>query len=38
MQSLDGEIIVINEKGISNFGDLQNWRSEADGELMFYIV
>ena len=34
---LDGEIIVINEKGISNFGDLQNWRSEADGELILYL-
>ncbi len=34
---LDGEIVVINDKGISNFGDLQNWRSEADGELVFYL-
>ncbi len=34
---LDGEIIVINETGTSNFGALQNWRSEADGELIFYI-
>ena len=34
---VDGEIIVINDKGISNFGDLQNWRSEADGELVFYV-
>jgi bifunctional non-homologous end joining protein LigD len=34
---LDGEIVVVNDKGISNFGDLQNWRSEADGELRFYI-
>lgn len=34
---LDGEILVINEKGISNFGKLQNWRSEADGELVFYV-
>lgn len=33
---LDGEILVVNKKGISNFGDLQNWRSEADGELVFY--
>jgi bifunctional non-homologous end joining protein LigD len=33
---VDGEIIVANEKGISNFGDLQNWRSEADGHLSFY--
>jgi bifunctional non-homologous end joining protein LigD len=34
---LDGEILVLNDKGISNFGSLQNWRSEADGELVFYI-
>ncbi len=34
---LDGEIIVINDKGISDFGNLQNWRSEADGELIFYL-
>src|SRR3569833_2137899 len=34
---LDGEIIVLNEKGQSNFGHLQNWRSEADGELAFYV-
>ncbi len=34
---LDGEIIVINDKGISNFSNLQNWRSEADGELILYL-
>jgi bifunctional non-homologous end joining protein LigD len=34
---LDGEIIVADDKGISSFGDLQNWRSEADGELMYYL-
>ena len=34
---IDGEILVINEKGISNFGNLQNWRSEADGELVYYV-
>ncbi|MBC7949116.1 MAG: DNA ligase D [Chitinophagaceae bacterium] len=33
---VDGEIAVLNEKGISHFGSLQNWRSEADGELVFY--
>ncbi len=33
----DGEIVVLNDKGISNFGDLQNWRSEADGELVLYL-
>ncbi|MGO4878052.1 DNA ligase D [Pedobacter psychrotolerans] len=34
---IDGEILVLNEKGISKFGSLQNWRSEADGELIFYV-
>ncbi|MEJ7692490.1 DNA ligase D [Daejeonella sp.] len=34
---VDGEIMVINDKGVSNFGNLQNWRSEADGELVFYV-
>ncbi|RYE54782.1 MAG: hypothetical protein EOP48_11560 [Sphingobacteriales bacterium] len=34
---LDGEVIVANEKGISNFGHLQNWRSEADGTLVYYV-
>jgi bifunctional non-homologous end joining protein LigD len=34
---IDGEILVIDEKGISNFGALQNWRSEPDGELVMYV-
>ncbi|OKS88155.1 DNA ligase D [Mucilaginibacter polytrichastri] len=34
---LDGELMVLNEKGISDFGAMQNWRSEADGNLVFYI-
>jgi bifunctional non-homologous end joining protein LigD len=34
---LDGEIIVVNDEGISDFEGLQNWRSEADGRLMFYV-
>ncbi len=34
---VDGEVLVLNNDGISNFGDLQNWRSEADGELVYYI-
>ncbi len=34
---LDGEILVLNDKGVSDFGALQNWRSEADGELIFYV-
>jgi len=34
---IDGEIVVLNEKGISDFGALQNWRSEADGNLVYYV-
>src|ERR1700712_4295110 len=34
---LDGEIVVLNERGKSNFGNLQNWRSEADGHLTYYV-
>ena len=34
---LDGEILVLDEKGRSNFGQLQNWRSEADGDLVYYV-
>jgi len=34
---IDGEIVVLNDNGIANFGALQNWRSEADGELLFYV-
>ncbi len=34
---IDGEIVVVDEKGISRFHKLQNWRSEADGRLLFYV-
>ena len=34
---VDGEVVVLKENGISNFGALQNWRSEADGELYYYL-
>ena len=34
---IDGEIIVVNEKGLSDFNALQTWRSEADGELVYYV-
>ena len=34
---LDGEIVAVNEKGMANFNALQNWRSEADGELLYYV-
>ena len=34
---IDGEVVVLNDKGVSNFGSLQNWRSEADGPLLYYV-
>ena len=34
---VDGEVVVLDESGKSNFGSLQNWRSEADGEIFFYV-
>ncbi len=34
---VDGEVVVVNDDGISNFGALQNWRSEEDGHLYFYV-
>jgi len=34
---LDGEICVLKDDGITSFGALQNWRSEADGELIYYV-
>ncbi len=34
---VDGEIVALDENGRSNFNKLQNWRSEADAELAFYV-
>jgi bifunctional non-homologous end joining protein LigD len=34
---VDGEIVVLNDEGVPDFGDLQLWRSEADGHLAFYV-
>lgn len=34
---VDGEIIVVNENGKPDFNALQEWRSEADGELVYYV-
>ncbi len=34
---LDGEVIVADKNGKSNFSSLQNWRSEADGILLYYV-
>jgi bifunctional non-homologous end joining protein LigD len=34
---VDGEIIVVNDKGFPDFNALQEWRSEADGDLIYYL-
>lgn len=34
---VDGEIVVANQNGSSSFNALQNWRSESDGELLYYL-
>lgn len=34
---VNGEIIVVNSKGVPDFSGLQGWRSEADGQLNYYL-
>ena len=34
---VDGEVAVLNDKGVAHFGSLQNWRSEADGTYLLCI-
>lgn len=34
---LDGEIVVVAGDGRADFGSLQNWRIESDGDLVFYV-
>ena len=34
---LDGEIVSLSEKGKADFSSLQGWRSEADGQLVYYV-
>jgi bifunctional non-homologous end joining protein LigD len=34
---LDGELVVVNREGMPDFSALQLWRSEADGELIYYL-
>ena len=34
---IDGEIVVVNGQGLPSFGALQNWRSEADGQIVYYL-
>jgi bifunctional non-homologous end joining protein LigD len=33
---LDGELVVLKDSGTADFSALQNWRSEADGDLVYY--
>ncbi|MFL5789826.1 MAG: DNA ligase D [Flavisolibacter sp.] len=33
----DGEIVVLDKNGLPDFSGLQLWRSEADGQLVYYI-
>ena len=34
---VDGEIAVLTDEGVPDFSDLQQWRSEADGQLIYYL-
>jgi bifunctional non-homologous end joining protein LigD len=34
---VDGEIIVVDKNGQPDFNALQEWRSEADGQLIYYV-
>jgi len=34
---LDGELVVVDQAGMPQFGALQNWRSESDGTLIYYV-
>src|SRR5690606_16314878 len=34
---VDGELVVLLEKGLADFSSMQNWRSEADGHLVYYV-
>lgn len=34
---VDGEIVVLDNDGKPDFGRLQNWRSEIDGTLIYYV-
>ncbi len=34
---VDGELVVLAKDGLPDFNRMQNWRSEADGHLVFYV-
>ncbi len=34
---LDGEVVVVNDKGLAHFEWLQNWRKEPQGNLQYHV-
>jgi bifunctional non-homologous end joining protein LigD len=34
---VDGEIVVVNEEGLSDKNQLDNWKTPEDGELIYYV-
>jgi bifunctional non-homologous end joining protein LigD len=34
---VDGEVVVVDKKGKASFGALQNWQSQEEGELIYYV-
>jgi len=34
---IDGEIVALDNKGQPDFESLQNWKSESNGELVYYV-
>jgi bifunctional non-homologous end joining protein LigD len=34
---LDGEIVVLNEKGVPDFEGIQQWESSKEGQLFYYV-
>jgi bifunctional non-homologous end joining protein LigD len=34
---LDGEVVMLNDRGVSNFNALQNWRNDNDGPLYYFV-
>lgn len=34
---IDGEVVMLNDKGHSDFNALQNWRSDIDGPLYYFV-
>jgi bifunctional non-homologous end joining protein LigD len=34
---IDGEIVLVNEEGLSQFHQLEDWKKAEDGELVYYV-